>query len=212
MDLILLTDAPPTFAHQVITNGRLIFCRDPHERVAFESQVIREYMDFASLKAQQQAFLRRRILEGQMGEHTKDWINRDVVLERIGHINKMLTYLKRHSRRSREEFLADEEAKYAAVYELQTALEAVSDIGNHIIAAVGLGRPQTREEIARILGRERVIPTDLAESLTSALSMRNVLVHGCLELMTDLVFQALQSDLGDLEAFCRAILAYIEEE
>jgi predicted nucleotidyltransferase len=73
MDLILLTDAPPTFAHQVITNGRLIFCRDPHERVAFESQVIREYMDFGSLKAQQQAFLRRRILEGQMGEHTKDW-------------------------------------------------------------------------------------------------------------------------------------------
>jgi uncharacterized protein YutE (UPF0331/DUF86 family) len=86
-----------------------------------------------------------------------------------------------------------------------------ADIGNHIIAAVGLGTPQTREEILRILGRAGVVPPELAERLGLALKMRNVLVHGYLEVIMGQVYQALQQDLGDLEAFCQAILDYIEE-
>jgi uncharacterized protein YutE (UPF0331/DUF86 family)/predicted nucleotidyltransferase len=208
LDLIPLAQASPTFAHQVITKGRLIFCRHPHRRVAYESQVRRQVLDFAPLKAHQHAYLKRRTREGRMGEQTKDWIDRRVVLERIGHINKMLGYLKRHRRRSREEFLADEEIGYAAAYELQTALEAIADIGNHVIAAVGLGTPQTREEIMHILGRAGVLPLDLAERLGLALKMRNILVHGYLEVVMDQVHQALQEDLGDLEAFCQAVLTY----
>jgi uncharacterized protein YutE (UPF0331/DUF86 family)/predicted nucleotidyltransferase len=211
VDLISLADAPPAFAHQVIARGRLIFCRDPQRRVAYEAQVTAQLLDFAPLKAHQHAYLKRRTREGRMGEQTKDWIDRQAVLDRIGHINKMLGYLKRHRGRSAEEFLADEETGYAAVYELQTALEAVADIGNHVIAAVGLGTPQTREEIMRILGRADIVPPDLAERLGLALKMRNILVHGYLDVIGNRVYQTIQEDLRDLEAFCQAILEYIEE-
>ncbi len=211
VDLISLTDVPSAFAYQVVARGQLIFCRDPRRRAAYELQVVQQSLDFAPLKAHQHAYLKRRTREGRMGEQTKDWINRQAVLERIGHINKMLGYLKRHSRRPFEGFLDDEETAYAAVYELQTALEAVADIGNHLIAAVGLGTPQTREEIMLILGRAGVVLPELAERLGLAPKMRNVLVHGYLEVIMGQVYQALQQDLGDLEAFCQAILGYIEE-
>jgi len=212
VDLILLDDAPPLLAYQVLAHGQLLFCRDPCRRAAYEAEIVRRYLDFAPLRAHQHRYLERRVSEGQMGRQTKAWINRQAVLDRIGHINKMLGYLERHRRRSCEEFLADEEAGYAAIYELQTALEAVADIGNHIIAAVGLGTPQTRQEIMQILGQAGVLPPDLAQRLGLALRMRNILVHGYLEVVMDQVYQALQEDLGDLAAFCQAVLDYIASE
>ncbi len=42
--------------------------------------------------------------------------------------------------------------------------------------------------------------------------MRNILVHGYLEVVMDQVYRALQGDLGDPAAFCQAVLDYIASE
>ena len=100
----------------------------------------------------------------------------------------------------------------AAAYQLQTAVEAVADAANHIVAAMGLGQPKDRADAIAILAREGILPNDLARNLITAIGMRNKLVHGYIDLMVESLYQTLRDDLGDLEKFSQCIIHYLDSE
>lgn len=58
VDLVLLGTAPPLLAHEVVSTGRLLVCRDEEERVAFETRTAARYLDTARLRRVQDDYLR----------------------------------------------------------------------------------------------------------------------------------------------------------
>lgn len=63
-----------------------------------------------------------------------------------------------------------------------------------------------------ILGEAGVISPSLAERLAQAQRMRNIIVHGYLNILANLVHRVIQEDLEDIETFCSAVIEHIEGE
>jgi predicted nucleotidyltransferase len=60
VDLVDLGKAPPLLAHQVVSKGSCVVCRQPAERAAFETRTVLRYLDTAHLRKIQHEYLRKR--------------------------------------------------------------------------------------------------------------------------------------------------------
>lgn len=60
VDLVDLAKAPPLLAHQVVSKGSCVVCRQPSERAAFETRTVLRYLDTAHLRKIQHEYLRKR--------------------------------------------------------------------------------------------------------------------------------------------------------
>ncbi len=105
----------------------------------------------------------------------------------------------------REAFLGDDKSQAAAARWLQTAIEAMIDIANHVVAREGLGVPRAYSETIEILVREGVLPADRREAFLAMVRFRNRVVHLYDEVAPDEVWRILEDDLGDFDAFIAAI-------
>ena len=109
----------------------------------------------------------------------------------------------------RERFLADENVQLIAERCLQLAIQAILDMGTHLIADQGLNRPAGYEDIVPELGRAGILSSALVERLSGIAGLRNILVHDYLAVDHGRLFDDLVSGLGDLEEFARAIEAFV---
>lgn len=64
IDLVLLHQAPPLLANEVISEGSLLFCRDEDLRIAFEVAVKHRYIDTKPLRQIKRQYLYERIEQG----------------------------------------------------------------------------------------------------------------------------------------------------
>lgn len=94
-------------------------------------------------------------------------------------------------------------------YTFVTAIEACLDIAQHLCASEGWGPPADNGDAMRLLGRHRVLPTQLADDMRRAVGFRNVLVHDYVEVRDDIVLERLD-DLVDLHEFVVAIATFVE--
>lgn len=60
VDLVVLNSASPLLAHEVVSTGRLLVCRDDGERAAFEALAMIRYLDTGHLRRIQHQYLRER--------------------------------------------------------------------------------------------------------------------------------------------------------
>jgi uncharacterized protein YutE (UPF0331/DUF86 family) len=107
----------------------------------------------------------------------------------------------------RESFVGDELAQAAATRWLQTAVEALIDMANHIVAREGLGVPRAYSETIEILIREAVLPTDHGDSFLAMVRFRNRVVHLYDDVDIEEIWHILEHDLGDFDTFIAAIAA-----
>jgi hypothetical protein len=68
IDLVVLGEAPPLLAHEVICTGIVVFCRDERERIAFEVQTKKRYLDTKPLREIKRRYLYERIEQGRFSE------------------------------------------------------------------------------------------------------------------------------------------------
>jgi len=109
-----------------------------------------------------------------------------------------------------ETFVSDKDRVAAAESYLRRALEAIFDVGRHILAKSGGADLATEyKSIAFGLGAKGVISPELAQSLVSMAGYRNRLVHLYHLVQEDELHEILQNDLSDLEAFSREITAFV---
>lgn len=211
VDLALLSEEGDGMSARIIVEGVCIYCQDEAIRVRVEKKALDRYLDDEPFARLQRAYVRRRIEQGRMGQGGMEMIDQRVVEERLAYIDRMLGHLQGYRGLEWEQFRRDEVKCHAALYELQTALEAVTDIGNHLIAALNLRRPTERTDVPAILGEAGIIPEALAVKLQQAIGLRNVIVHGYLHLVLEIVYVVIQERLGDIEEFCRAITELLEQ-
>ncbi len=67
VDLVILNKAPLYLAHQIISEGILVFSRCNRKRTDFHFRTVRDYLDFKPYIKVQNEYLRKRLSEGRFG-------------------------------------------------------------------------------------------------------------------------------------------------
>ncbi len=93
---------------------------------------------------------------------------------------------------------------------LQVAIETCLDIGRRLIALEGFRYPEDNQDVFRVLAEEEVVPEGLLPVLLDMARFRNLIVHEYARIDDVLVYGILQKRLDDLDAFARAVQAYLE--
>jgi uncharacterized protein YutE (UPF0331/DUF86 family) len=123
------------------------------------------------------------------------------VEDRLDRLNELLDQLEQIHAGGREAYLADFRDRLAAQHAIQLAIQVCIDIGAHLIAELGPKMPADYRGVFAALEGEG-LNADLASRLADAAGMRNVLVHGYLDVDDEAVWGALEH-LDDLREFAR---------
>ena len=106
-------------------------------------------------------------------------INKDVLRARVSYIEDSRRSLERFRGISFEEFHSNPDHFRIAFYDLHRSLEAIMDIGSHILSRIPGARPSSYKDIPRLLEKHKIIPSDFADGqLTKMAGYRNRVVHG----------------------------------
>jgi uncharacterized protein YutE (UPF0331/DUF86 family) len=136
-------------------------------------------------------------------------LNIKLIEDRLGFIIKSIARLKRLARLDQQDFLKEDNPAIAESY-LRRSLEAIFDIGRHIIAKTAGKGIVEYKEIARALGQERVVGKDQSEKLQLMAGFRNRLVHFYHEISDKELHTILDNNLSDVEAFVKEIKRFIQ--
>jgi len=124
---------------------------------------------------------------------------------------RILTYLRelsdalkdwgKYQSISIEELRNERDKRNMVLHAMLVSIQASIDIATYIIAQRGLAKPSTYRETFEILGKEKIIPEELADELSDLAGFRNVLVHIYWGLNLEEVYAVLQNDLKTLYSF-----------
>jgi uncharacterized protein YutE (UPF0331/DUF86 family) len=138
--------------------------------------------------------------------------NIQMLTGRIEVIRTALSRLQDISKVSKEDFLRDYRYPASAETFLRHCLEAIFDIGRHILAKTGKVRlTHEYKDIARGLGKSGVISEPLMNKLFEMAGYRNRIVHFYHEITDEEIYQILKNDLSDIKRFIEETGKFIKE-
>ncbi|MYE91702.1 DUF86 domain-containing protein [Candidatus Poribacteria bacterium] len=210
LDVVNLDEVPTHFAYEILRTGKLAFCANPHDRIQFEIGIFDKQMEEEPWQQIGRDYLMKRAKTRQMLKKGKDMIDRRRVEHLVSYVQEMLNRLQNQGGKNFEEFAEDFQAVDASLYELQTMLEAISDIAIHVVTGANLGSPNSRPEAIEMLAKNGIIPQELAEKISQAVRMRNIIVHHYPRVNLRTVYDVIQDGLGDIVDFCAEIVNYLD--
>lgn len=133
-----------------------------------------------------------------------------VVRRRLRAMERSLRILRSLRARGRDAFLSDEIVQDRAERHAQLLAQACADIALHIIAGTGTAAPETYAEALSALAADAVIPSPLGARLAQAVRLRNILVHGYLDVDHGRLFDELDW-IESTEEFALAVEHWLEQ-
>ena len=137
-------------------------------------------------------------------------LNSRILADRVAWINRMLEEVGKLPLDDYEGFILDSRNIWTAESCLRRSLEALLDLGRHILAK-GFGKGITEyKEIARELKKEKVLDDVHAGLLELLAGYRNRLVHFYHEIETEELYKICKDDLHDIQDVRDAFLAWVK--
>ena len=118
--------------------------------------------------------------------------------------------LRAYQQLSRDEVVADRNYQSMIRYALQTAIQCVIDIANHLLIGGDLEQSSDSRSAILGLGRHRILPQNFAQELAGMSGLRNVIVHRYMTVDDELIYQFLQRCVTDFETFSQYIVDYLQ--
>ncbi|GIW55128.1 MAG: hypothetical protein KatS3mg082_1532 [Nitrospiraceae bacterium] len=199
-----LERAPSYMAWQVCRNGRLLWCGDAARVAQVVEAIYCQAPDIRWLRHVSD----RDFLQG-VGMPEPN-IDKDRVIEFLRLISEDTKRLREKALLPKEQYLASPDLQAIVERRFQTATESGINIGNHLIARLGLRAPKDYADVFRILSEERVIPPELAGQMADMAKFRNLLVHVYWALDHERVWDSLPARVSVLEAFARCIAEWVK--
>jgi uncharacterized protein YutE (UPF0331/DUF86 family) len=104
-------------------------------------------------------------------------VRKEIIRKRLNKLDEYLGVLKKLQQYSFKEFTVDPERYGSAERFLQLTIEAIIDMGNHVIADSELGVVNWYSDIPKIMAEKEFISSALEEKWISMIGFRNTLVH-----------------------------------
>lgn len=128
---------------------------------------------------------------------------------RLQRLEGYLNLLEDLQAEPRPKLLGDPVRRGALERYLQLAIEALLDIGNHLLAERGLARPETYADVFRLLSEADLLSEQLLEESVGMAGFRNLLVHDYMRLEPERLGEILDTRLEVMrrlaETFARLI-------
>jgi uncharacterized protein YutE (UPF0331/DUF86 family) len=138
-------------------------------------------------------------------------INKVFINERLILIASFLNELRQLAAIKKQDFVSVKVNSAAAESFLRRALEAVFDIGRHILAKSGkIELAAEYKSIARGLTDLGIVDERLGQKLTQMAGYRNRFVHLYNLIGDEELYEIINSDLKDIEAFVSAVKKYLQ--
>ncbi|MBW1693426.1 MAG: DUF86 domain-containing protein [Deltaproteobacteria bacterium] len=133
----------------------------------------------------------------------------EVIRKRLNKLDEYLAILYDIRKYSFEAFVSNPERYGSAERFLHLAIEAVLDMGNHVIADSDMGIVNWYSDIPSILTKKGYIDSDLERKWLQMIGFRNTLVHDYLEIDRSIVYDILQNHLEDIEKIKRIFAQFL---
>ncbi|MBN1770542.1 MAG: DUF86 domain-containing protein [Deltaproteobacteria bacterium] len=104
-------------------------------------------------------------------------VDSGVVLAKVARLGEALAQLAELAAMPFDRFAASWALVAAAERNLEVAVQACVDVGNHLIARRGLVAPSAAVEVFRVLADDGLLSEDLADELVALVRLRNRLAH-----------------------------------
>ncbi len=136
-------------------------------------------------------------------------VHPEIIRKRLNKLDEYLEILENARRYSYDEFISNPEHYGSVERFLHLAIESVTDIGNHLIAELNLGKVEWYSDIPKILLNKNYLNQELAEKWIRMSGFRNTLVHEYKENDRKIVYDVLQNNLPDLEALKKVFAQFL---
>lgn len=120
------------------------------------------------------------------------------VADKAAFVRAALEGLESLPQDSLETFLADPRNLPSALHWLQTAIQALVDIGLIVVSARGLPTPRSSSEVLERLEEAGALPPDSSPRFRPIVGFRNRVVHLYDRIDPEIVYRVLVEDRGDL--------------
>lgn len=134
-----------------------------------------------------------------------------VVVDRVNWVEQMLEGIESLPLESFESFVKEKRNVWAAESCLRRALEALMDLGRHILAK-GFGEGITEyKQIGLGLENRRILSESQARLFRKLAGYRNRMVHFYQEISDEELYSICSSQIGDIRDITYAIVKWIRE-
>jgi uncharacterized protein YutE (UPF0331/DUF86 family) len=137
-------------------------------------------------------------------------LNTSRILELLRFIETCIQELKPFSGMSKGEFQSDKRNPPFVESYLRRSLEAIFDIGRHILSKTYGFREIEYKAIAKELGEREVITKELSGLLQEMAGYRNRMVHFYREVTPDELYDIVVNNLKDLDRFIKEIVTFLK--
>ncbi len=141
-----------------------------------------------------------------------DKINLPRLNQKVADIKQSLAVLYKYAAQDESIFLQNPEAIRSARYAFIVLVEASTNIANHFCATLLNEAPQSYADGFLLLGKQGLLPEDLAERLGKMTGFRNLLVHGYGKVDDRRMLQIMKHDLSDLDLFLTQVSKLVRND
>lgn len=132
-------------------------------------------------------------------------LDKILIQGKIDIVDRNIKFLLDYLKVTPKEFLDSYKDIQAVKYSLFEAIEACIDIASHIIAVRGYERAESYSEMFEILGRKKIIDSELTEKLSNMAKFRNLLVHSYAKVDNLKVLNYVKKELNDIKSFISVV-------
>jgi uncharacterized protein YutE (UPF0331/DUF86 family) len=133
----------------------------------------------------------------------------EVIRKRLAKIEESLGILKTLQRHDFEEFVRKPELYGSAERFLHLAIEALIDVGNHVVSDLELGQVNWYSDIPNLLQTKGHLSLEQKELFLKMIGFRNALVHDYCDIDRRIVYDVLQNRLDDLRGLMTAFAKFL---
>lgn len=137
-------------------------------------------------------------------------LDRERILAKLDQMEGYLSELHEIAPTSFDEYQKIEK-KRACERLLQLCIESVIDVCGLMVSGLRLGLPAEEDDLFEKLDQAGIISASMRETLRSMKGLRNILVHEYGRVDDRLVYQVLQGQLEDFEAFRQEVLQALRD-
>lgn len=130
--------------------------------------------------------------------------------KKLNDLNENIVMLNKFRKISLEDLKKSLKDQWAIFYGLQISIQAIIDIGNHILASLKENQIEEYVDIIDKLGEKEIIPKDFSEKIRGMVGLRNLLVHEYGIINIQKIYDVLQNNITDFEEFQNYIKKYLE--
>ena len=137
-------------------------------------------------------------------------VKKEIVLERVQKCSEYLDQLEDIVKGIKFSEFNNNPLLYGSAERfLHLSIEALIDIGNHIISDDNLGKVNVYRDIALILAQNDYLDEKEKELFIKIIAFRNILVHDYMDLDRDVIFGLLKNNLADIRGILKSYLKLI---